>query len=229
LASKGEKRLFPVNTNPDSDLDTVLDGTAPPLKPSLLAEVFLAIAGLLLTIFATFVEVFVTNPPWQWWEQGIYPSSLGTTYQVGAVLLTACVAGAKAGAIAQVGYILLGLSWLPIFAFGGGWDYWQQPTFGYLLGFIPGAWCCGELAYRSRAKIERLALSALAGLGVIHLTGIVYLGLLGVLPLGNPPVLALAQIPLAIMAFSVAALPGQAIVVCLSAVLAYFLRKLLFY
>ncbi|MEN9851967.1 MAG: BioY protein, partial [Pseudomonadota bacterium] len=99
----GEKRLFPVNTNPDSDLDTVLDETAPPTKPSLLAECLLAIAGLLLTIFSTFVEVFVTNPPWQWWDQGIYPSSLGTTYQVGAVLLTACIAGANAGASACQG------------------------------------------------------------------------------------------------------------------------------
>lgn len=218
-----------MNTNPDSDLDTVLDETAPPTKPSLLAECLLAIAGLLLTIFSTFVEVFVTNPPWQWWDQGIYPSSLGITYQVGAVLLTACIAGANAGAIAQLGYILLGLSWLPIFAFGGGWDYWQQPTFGYLLGFIPGAWCCGWLAFRSRPKIESLAVSALAGLGGIHLTGILYLGFLAVLKLGIPPILPLTQLPTAIMTFSIAALPGQGIVVCLSAVLAYFLRKLLFY
>ena len=218
-----------MNTNPDSDLDPVLDDVATPTKPSLLAEVLLAIAGLLLTIFATFMEVFVTNPPWQWWDQGIYPHSLGITYQVGAVLLTACVAGANAGAIAQLGYVLLGLSWLPIFAFGGGWDYWQQPTFGYLLGFIPGAWCCGHLAYRSRAKIERLAISALAGLGIIHLAGISYLGLLAVLKLGNPPLLPLDQLPLAIMTFSVFPLLGQGIVVCLSAVLAYFLRKLLFY
>ncbi|MGA1623659.1 MAG: biotin transporter BioY, partial [Synechocystis sp.] len=198
-----------MNTNPDSELDPVLDEAAAPTKPSLLAELLLAIAGLLLTIFSTFVEASVTNPPWQWWDQGIYPTSLGTTYQVGAVLLTACVAGANAGAIAQVGYLLLGLSWLPIFAFGGGWGYWQQPTFGYLLGFVPGAWCCGWLAYQARAKIERLALSALAGLGIIHGTGILYLVILAVFNLGNPPIITLAQIPAAIMTFSLASLPGQ--------------------
>ncbi|MEY2984291.1 MAG: Substrate-specific component BioY of biotin transporter [Cyanobacteriota bacterium] len=218
-----------MNTNPDSNLDSVLDETVRPTKPSLLAEVFLAIAGLLLTAFATFVEAYITNPPWQWWEQGIYPNSLGITYQVGAVLLTACVAGANAGAIAQLGYVLLGLGWLPIFAFGGGWDYWQQPTFGYLLGFIPGAWCCGWLAYRSHARIERLAVSALAGLGVIHLTGILYLVFLAVFNPGNPPVLPLTYLSTALMTFSVSVLLGQSIVVCMSAVFAYFLRKLLFY
>lgn len=218
-----------MNTHPDSELESLLAETAPPTKPSLLAEILLAIAGLLLTIFSTFVEVFVTNPPWQWWHEGIYPTSLGTTYQVGAVLLTACVAGANAGAIAQLGYILLGLSWLPIFAHGGGWDYWQQPTFGYLLGFMPGAWCCGWLAYRTRPKIERLALSSLAGLGVIHATGMVYLAALALLKIGQPPIMPLDQLPLALISLSVFALPGQIIVVCLSSVIAYFLRRLLFY
>lgn len=217
-----------MNTNPESDLDLVTEEIELP-KPSLLAEVLLAIAGLLLTVFCTFVQVFATNPPWQWWEEGIYSNPLGTTYQVGAVLLTACLGGARAGAIAQLGYIMLGLAWLPIFAHGGGWDYWQQPTFGYLLGFIPGAWVCGWLAYRSRTKIETLALGCLAGLGVIHGAGIVYLGVMALLKLGNPPILPLPDLPQALLTFSLMALPGQIILVCLTAVLAYFLRRILFY
>ena len=217
-----------MNTNPDPDLELVTEEIVLP-KPSLVAETLLAIAGLLLTIFCTFVQVFATNPPWQWWDEGIYANPLGTTYQVGAVLLTACVAGARAGAIAQLGYIILGLAWLPIFAHGGGWDYWQQPTFGYLLGFIPGAWCCGWLAYRSRTKIETLALSCLAGLGIIHSTGIVYLLVLAGLKLGNPPIINVVDLPQALITFSLMALPGQIILVCLTAVLAYFLRRILFY
>ncbi|AIE73088.1 MULTISPECIES: biotin transporter BioY [unclassified Synechocystis] len=217
-----------MNTNPESDLDLVTEEIELP-KPSLVAEVLLAIAGLLLTIFCTFVQVFATNPPWQWWKAGIYSHPLGTTYQVGAVLLTACVGGSRAGAIAQLGYITLGLAWLPIFAHGGGWDYWQQPTFGYLLGFIPGAWLCGWLAYRSPTKIESLALSCLAGLGVIHGAGMVYLVLMALLKLGNPPILPLSALPQALITFSLMALPGQIILVCLTAVLAYFLRRILFY
>ncbi len=133
------------------------------------------------------------------------------------------------GAIAQLGYIFLGLAWLPIFAHGGGWDYWQQPTFGYLLGFIPGAWCCGWLAYRSPARIETLALSCLAGLGIIHGTGIIYLLILAGLKLGNPPIINFVDLPQALITFSLMALPGQMILVCLTAVLAYFLRRILFY
>src|SRR5688572_5424782 len=37
-------------------------------------------------------------------------------------------------------YLLLGLSLVPIFFYGGGWAYIQQPTFGYLLILLPAAW-----------------------------------------------------------------------------------------
>lgn len=217
-----------MNTNPDSDLDLATEERVLP-KPSLVAELLLAIAGLLLTVFSTFVEISATNPPWQWWQGGIYPNSLGTTYQVGAVLLTACVAGGRAGAIAQMGYIFLGLAWLPVFAQGGGWAYWQQPTFGYLLGFIPGAWVCGWLAYRSRRSIETLALASLAGLGIIHGSGIIYLLILAALPWANGAGITWSDVPQALLNFSWVALPGQLVLVCLTAVLAYFLRRILFY
>ncbi len=38
---------------------------------------------------------------------------------------------------AVVIYLLAGLCGLPIFAFGGGWQYIYEPSFGYLLGLIP--------------------------------------------------------------------------------------------
>ncbi len=217
-----------MNTKPETDLETIVEPSAPPEKPSFVAECLLAIAGLLLTIFATFVEASITNAPWRWWTDGIYAHPLGTTYQVGAVLLTACVGGANTGAIAQIGYVLLGLSWLPIFASGGGWDYWQQLTFGYLVGFIPGAWCCGWLAYRIRPRIELLAGSALVGLGIIHLVGMLYLSAMVGLKLGAGALWSWQQIPQALLHYSIVPLPGQIIVVCLSAVLAYFLRRILF-
>jgi len=47
----------------------------------------------------------------------------------------------------QIAYQL----WQPCssFAQGGGIDYPKQPQFGYLLGFIPGAWVCGFLAFQA--------------------------------------------------------------------------------
>jgi biotin transport system substrate-specific component len=224
------KLQFLVNINPNSDQsDQTNELPTETVKLSLLTEVLLSVIGLLLTIFSTFAEAFITNPPWEWMSKGVYSHSLGITYQIGAVLLTGCLGGKNVGIISQVSYILLGLAWLPIFAHGGGWDYWKEPSFGYILGFIPGAWLCGMIAFRSRAKIESLALSALLGLGVIHLSGILYLFMLTGLKLSNPPVLTWANLSQAVLNYSILALPGQGILVCMVAVLAFFIRKALFY
>lgn len=219
-----------MNINPNQDpTDPISEETTPAVKLSFPVELLLSIIGLLLTIFSTFVEAFITNPPWEWMSKGVYSHSLGITYQIGAVLLTGCLGGKNVGVLSQVAYVLLGLAWLPIFAHGGGWDYWKQPTFGYILGFIPGAWLCGYLAFRSKVKIESLAISALSGLGAIHLCGIFYLIVLVLLKPNNPPVLTWGNFPEAILNFSILALPGQIILVCMVAVLAFFVRKILFY
>ncbi|NJL82305.1 MAG: biotin transporter BioY [Chloroflexaceae bacterium] len=192
-------------------------------------EFLWALVGLLLTIAGTFIEIFITNPPWQWAERGLAVESLGITSQIGAVLLTGCIAGRNAGAVSQVAYVILGLFWLPIFAQGGGLDYFREPSFGYLLGFIPGAWLSGWLAFRQRPKLEWLALSALAGLLAIHLCGIVYLA--GASWLEVAPEMGLSSDNLweLLRVYSSEPIPGQIILVCFVAVAAYFFRKLLFY
>lgn len=218
-----------MNINPDPNLAKSDNDTPSPMKVSFPLEMLWAAIGLLLTILSTFVEAFITNPPWEWVNKGIYSHSLGITYQIGAVLLTGCLGGKNAGALSQVAYILLGLAWLPIFGHGGGWNYWQEPSFGFILGFVPGAWLCGFLAFQDKAKIEGLAFSSLAGLGVIHGIGIGYLIFLTLAKIPSPPILTWENLPTAIFNFSLVALPGQIILVCLSAVLAFFIRKLLFY
>ena len=185
-----------------------------------------ALVGLLLTIAGTFVEASVTDLPWNWTEQGISFQPLGMSYQVAAVLLTGCVGGQNAGAIAQIAYLALGLFWLPIFAQGGGIEYLKEPSFGYLLGFVPGAWLCGWLAFRTKAKLETLALSCISGLLVIHLCGIVYL--VGLAYLGNKQVMP-STLQQAIAAYSVEPLLGQLIIVCAAAVVGLILRRILFY
>jgi biotin transport system substrate-specific component len=187
------------------------------------------VIGLLLTIISTFVEAFVTNPPWQWAEQGIHSQSLGITYQIGAVLLIGCTGGRNAAAWSQIAYIMLGLFWLPIFAHGGGLEYINKPSFGYLLGFIPGAWVCGWLAFRQRPKIEFFGLSALAGLLVIHSCGLLYiLGLFFLKPdnflVRNGEVLWSL-----IHTYSVTPFPSQLVLVCVVSLLGFILRKLLLY
>lgn len=182
-----------------------------------------AFIGLLLTIIGTFIQVSVPVPSWNWGlnESQILP--LGITYQIGAVLLVGCLGGKTAGVLSQVVYLVLGLSGWQIFAYGGGLSYIKEPTFGYLLGFIPGVWICGYLAFQKVARLEFLALSCLGGLSAIHLMGLSYLGLLTLV----------RSLPeswwLAALQYSIQPLPGQLVLVCLVAVISAVLRRLLFY
>jgi biotin transport system substrate-specific component len=196
-----------------------------PVKLTAPTQLLWALIGLILTIGGTLVEAFITSPPWAW-GQGVQPLSLGVTCQVGAVLLTGCLAGSRAAAISQIAYLLLGLTWFNVFTQGGGFDYVFRPTFGYLLGFVPGAWICGWLAFRLPIRLEFLTFSSLAGLLTIHLSGTLYLLLAQALNWANLGSLTIAN---ALLTYSLQPLPGQFAVVCAVAVLAFLLRHLLLY
>ena len=184
-----------------------------------------AFIGLLLTISGTFLDAYITTSPLNWNNSGVQTFFLGVTYQIGAVLLIGCVGGKNAGAISQIAYLLLGLTWLPVFSQGGGVDYLRQPYFGYVLGFIPGAWLCGLLAFKTQPKIESLAFSCFFGLAAIHLTGLSYLIFSHTFNWVN------SQLPLLQLAlkYSLYPLPGQLVIVCAVTVVAYGLRHLMFY
>ena len=214
------------NHNPDNFYpETAITTVSPP------NQLLWAIIGLFLTIFGTFIEAFFTsNFPWDWTVEGIQVQSLKVTYQIGAVLLTGCLGGKNAGALAQIAYVVIGLFVLPVFSDGGGQTYGLQylykPSFGYLLGFIPGAWLCGWIAFKWKPTLESLALSALSGLVVIHGVGLAYLTGLHFITSPEAPIsqiLALAQ------NYSVYPLPGHLVIVCVVAVISYILRQILFY
>jgi len=149
---------------------------------------------------------------------------LGVTYQVGAVLLMGCIGGKNAAILSQIAYLVLGLTLLPVFTQGGGLAYLQQPTFGYLLGFIPGAWICGWLAFKVKLRLESLAFSSLCGLISVHLVGLSYLTIAFWLKLTNLKSLSLED---AILKYSVYPLPGQLAIVCAVTVIAFFLRRIM--
>lgn len=184
-----------------------------------------ALVGLILTIGGTFLQASITNAPWNWGNEGLQAHPLGITYQVGAVLLIGCLGGKNAGAMSQIAYLLLGLTWFNIFTQGGGMDYVHRPGFGYLLGFVPGAWICGWLAFRVPTRLESLAFSCLCGLLAIHLVGMSYLAIATSGNWLNQPTLPLLQ---NIYIHSVLPLPGQLALVCVVTVLAFLLRHLLF-
>lgn len=189
-------------------------------------ELLWAIIGVILTIGGTFLEAFAADPSWLWQQQEISVYSLGVTYQIGAVLLVGCMGGKNAAAISQIAYLLLGLTVLPVFSEGGGIGYLREPTFGYLLGFVPGGWVCGMIAFKASPKLELLAFSCFCGLLIIHGVGITYL-------IGNHVFQGFTTQNLSlidsIQKYSLHPLPGQLGVACAITVLSYVLRGLMFY
>jgi biotin transport system substrate-specific component len=190
-----------------------------------LTELLWALIGLLLTIGGNFLQAAIVAGPWSWTFGGIPASLLGVNYQIGAVLLVSCLGGRNAGVISQIAYLGLGLVGFPFFAHGGGFAYLREPSFGYLLGFVPGAWVCGYLAFRAKPRLEWLAACCLGGMGAIHATGIGYLLLMhGLKVMAKEP--SLGQ-TLAVLSGKL--LPGQLAVTCAVTVVAFLMRRMMFY
>lgn len=190
-----------------------------------------ALIGLVLTIAATWIEAFIVNAPWAWGNMGVHAQSLGVTFQVGAVLLTGCLGGKTAATLSQVAYLVLGLLLFHVFHFqvftqGGGLSYVREPSFGYLLGFVPAAWICGYLAFQKPPKLENLAYSSVCGLGIVHGFGIVYLTLASLMGWLQTSTESYWQM---LWAYSIHPLPGQLAIVCAVAVISFVMRRLLFY
>lgn len=192
-------------------------------------EILWAFVGLILTILGTFIEAFIAIPSFSAQNSLLNPYSLGVTYQIAGVLLAGCLGGKNAGAYAQIAYVVLGLFKLPVFAQGGSFDYWLNPSFGYILGFIPGAWLCGYFALPGKRKLESLLLCCLFGLIVIHICGIVYLiGLNFISPLFGRE-LAPNYLTSLLNAYSVQTLPAQSLIICAVTLIAYIIRLFLLY
>ncbi len=200
------------------------------------AELLWAFIGLILTVGSTWLEAFVLKLPLSDWLAGnsgsIETDSLGVTFQFAAALFTGCMGGKNAGVISQIAYVALGVVLferfgLEVFAKGAGVDYLREPSFGYLLGFIPAGWVCGQLAVRKKypSSLERLGFAALMGLCLVHLCGLSYL-VLGHLFRWLPATPSLGR---AILDYSIVPIPGQIMVSCAIALIAFGLRKALFY
>lgn len=208
-----------------NQLDLTLDKPNRPHVPPVPEVLLWAAIGVILTTAGTFIPAYTIAAPWSWWGNGFGVQTLGVSYQVGAVLLTACLGGKNAALISQIAYVLLGISGLPIFDRGGGLDYLQQPHFGYLIGFILGAWLCGWLSFQTLVKFSTLVASCLAGLIVIHLIGIIYLTVMYYTTGLGAEINSLIQ---AIAIYSIHPLPGQLAVVCAVSLVAFVMRKMMF-
>ncbi|MEM9154468.1 MAG: biotin transporter BioY [Cyanobacteria bacterium P01_F01_bin.33] len=145
-----------------------------PVLPSLFELLWMAI-GALLTAAGTLLQIPIPHgvlPMVEWNFEPVYVLS----FQLVGWMITAGVAGARAACWSQIAYLTLGFLGWGVFTYDSGWQTFQQPSFGYLLGFVPGAWLCGRTIERvPQPSLSWLATSCLAGLGVVHICGLTYL------------------------------------------------------
>ncbi len=97
------------------------------------------------------------------------------TFQTLFVMLSGLILGGVDGAISQFAYLFLGLVGIPVFASGGGFSYVLMPTFGYIIGFISGAFVTGLIRSKMRTlSTLKLWAACAVGLVVIYAVGIAY-------------------------------------------------------
>ena len=88
------------------------------------------------------------------------------TLQTLFVVLAGLILGKFYGAVSVCVYIGAGLAGLPFFTI--------TPTFGYILGFIGGAWIAGYIAEKFNPGLFTWTAGALAGIAFIYAVGIPY-------------------------------------------------------
>lgn len=97
------------------------------------------------------------------------------TLQLLFVLLSGLLLGAKRGTIAAALYVGLGLVGLPVFAGGGGPGYVLNPSFGYLIGFIAGAWVAGMIIkHLQPVNLQHLLIACYAAMVIVYVFGLPY-------------------------------------------------------
>ena len=97
------------------------------------------------------------------------PFVLPLTLQTLFVVLGGLVLGRKYGAVSACVYAAAGLAGLPVFT-----GSFMSPTFGYIIGFIFGAWLAGFTAEKFRPCFLTWLFGAVAGIALIYIFGIPY-------------------------------------------------------
>ena len=90
--------------------------------------------------------------------------------QVFIVWLTGIILGSRRSCLALMIYLLIGFLGFPVFSGGGGFDYYQEPTFGYLVSLPINAFLSGYL-YEKNKKL----LAVFTPIFLTHASGIIYL------------------------------------------------------
>ncbi len=111
---------------------------------------------------------------------------LPVTFQTFICALAGMLLGPRLGALSMTVYMLLGLTGIPVFTGGGGFPYIFKPSFGFILGFIAGAYVIGTVSKKlGKPLFSNNVKALLAGLFTIYSIGIFYMLLIMRVYLGN--------------------------------------------
>ncbi|MTI48296.1 biotin transporter BioY [Sporosalibacterium faouarense] len=103
------------------------------------------------------------------------------TLQILFSMYAGVLLGGRLGFLSQIGYILMGLVGLPVFAGGvGGFHYILSPTFGYLIGFALCSYGIGKFTeniveIKGIKGFIKILLVNLTGLIIVYSVGVPYL------------------------------------------------------
>ena len=93
--------------------------------------------------------------------------------QLPVVFFIVALMGRKFGILAILSYIILGL-FFPVFALGGGINYFFEYGFGYILAFLPAIFFAGTIL-KGKNDFLRILMVAAVGVLTIHILGILYM------------------------------------------------------
>jgi len=131
-----------------------------------------------------------------------------------SVFLAAGLLGARAGAVSQIVFVLLGAAGLPVFSgFQGGVGIIAGPAGGFIAGYIACAFVTGLLAGRFGKSMKALTAAMYAGWAVTYAPGLLWF--MHVTNIGLTAALAACVLPF---------LPGDALKTVLCAALINRLR-----
>lgn len=94
--------------------------------------------------------------------------------QVPMVMFVCSILGKRMALTSVILYLIAGLCFIPVFALGGGFRYFFEYSFGYILAYIPATAICGNLLGRKYTFPDMIK-AVLAGGLTIHIIGILYM------------------------------------------------------
>lgn len=105
------------------------------------------------------------------------------TLQVEVALLAGLLLGGVKGGACMLIYLVMGIIGIPVFTAGGGPQYVLYPTFGYIIGFVVGAFMLGASVnyLKAKGKLDNkfkyvwVLLLSIAALLVVYIFGVVYM------------------------------------------------------